>query len=788
MLKNYFKIAYRHILRSKLFAIIDIFGLSLAIGCSIVVFLFVDFWASMDSFHKNTDQIFLVENVINRDGQISIWGDSPLPLGPAVENDFPQIIRTVRIQTRGGVVQYGDKAFNERFMFVDEGFFDMFTFPLLAGSKDALLSHNTLFMDEEMALKYFGDENPVGKQLTIEFGDKYIEDFFVSGVTKKYPENSSIRFKFLIPYKKQRDLGLKDFNDWKRWTWATFVQVRNPADIHTIKEQMHPYIQLQNDANEDWSVEDYIFEPLTALSLNSHKIKGGISWGPHPTELIALLLFGIFLLLLACFNYMNIAIVSGTRRLREIGIRKVLGSSRIHLITQYIGENTLLCLFALILGTVLAKLFFIPSFSSLFDLPLKLDLLGNMRLSAFLVSMIVLTSLGGSAYPAFYVSSFQPANILRGKQKPKGKSLFTRILLTFQFVLTFMTVTTAIILVQNARYQKNRDWGYNQNQVIVVELDGKKHYTIYRNEIDKNPDILQAAGSVTHIGRSYGGTVAEIAGIKYELRCLFVGYDYLETMGIRLKQGRFFDRKFSTDLDQSIVINNKFAESMNWENPLEKTIVIDKKTFFVIGVVDDFHYASFRTKIEPAIFRMAAEDRLNYLSVRVKADAMPRTSEYLEESWKRLIPDTPYRSFFQDEVFESYFKTQNNIIKLFSFTAAITLTIACMGLFGLVSISIDKRMREISIRKVLGATIANVVRIVNKEFVAVLLVSTVVASPLGYWLLKSLFDSYYEYHIPIALPPFVFTFVLIAVTSLITISSLIYKVAVSNPVDILREE
>ncbi len=788
MLKNYFKIAYRNILKNKLFSIIDIFGLSMAVGCSVVVFLFVDFWASMDSFHKNADQIFLVENVINRDGRISIWGDSPLPLGPAVKNDFPQIIRTVRIQTRGGVVRYEDKVFNERFMFVDEDFFDMFTFPLIAGSRDALLNHNTLFMDEEMALKYFGDENPVGKQLTIKFGDKYVEEFFVGGVTKKYPENSSIRFEFLIPYNKQSDLGLKDFNDWKRWTWATFVQVRNPNDVNTIKEQMHPYIQLQNEVNDDWSVEDYIFEPLTDLSLNSHKIKGGISWGPHPTELIALSIFGIFLLLLACFNYMNIAIVSGTRRLREIGIRKVLGSSRVHLIVQYIGENTLLCLLALILGAVLAKLFFIPSFSSLFDLPLKLDLLGNMRLSAFLVSMLILTSLGGSAYPAFYVSGFQPANILKGKQKPKGKSFFTRILLTFQFVLTFITLTTAIVLVQNAKYQKNRDWGYNQNQVIAVRLDGKKHYTKYRNEIEKNPDILRAAGSINHIGRSYSGAAGEIAGTKYELKCLYVGHDYLETMGVRLKEGRFFDRKFSTDLDQSIVINNKFVESMNWKNPLEKKIVIDKKTFFIIGVVDDFHYASFRTKIEPAFFRLATEDRFNYLSTRVKADAMSQTAEYLKKTWERLIPDTPYRSFFQDEVFESYFKVQNNIIKLFSFTAGITLIIASMGLFGLISISIDKRMREISIRKVLGATITNVVRIVNKEFVTVLLISTVVATPIGYLLLKSLFDSYYEYHIPIALPPFVFTFALIAVTSLITISSLVYKVAVSNPVDILREE
>ena len=788
MLKNYFKIACRNIIKNKLFSIIDIFGLSMAVGCSIVVFLFVDFWVSMDSFHRNADQIYLIENVINRDGTISIWGDSPLPLGPAVENDFPQIIRAVRIQTGGGVVQYEDKVFNERFMFVDEGFFDMFTFPLIAGSKDALLNRNTLFMDDETASKYFGDENPVGKQLTIRFGDEFVEEFLVGGITKKHPENSSLRFEFLIPYKKQSDLGLTDFNDWKRWTWATFVQVRNSDDINTLKEHMFPYIQLQNEVNDDWSVEDYIFEPLTDLSLNAHKIRGGISWGPHPTELIALSIFGIFLLLLACFNYMNIALVSGTRRLREIGIRKVLGSSKVHLKAQYIGENTLLCLFALILGAVLAKLFFIPSFSSLFDIPLKLDLLGNMRLSAFLVSMLVLTSLGGSAYPAFYVSGFQPANILKGKQKPKGKSLFTRILLTFQFVLTFITVTTAITLLQNAKYQRSRDWGYDQNQVIVVRLDGQKHYTKYRNEIIKNPDILQEAGSLTPIGRSYSSAVAEIKGTKYELRCLHVGHDYLQTMGLRLKQGRLFDRKFSTDFDQSIVINSKFAENMAWQNPLEETIVVDKKPLSIIGIVENFHYASFRTKIDPAFFRLADEERFNYLSIKVKDDALPQTADYLKTTWEQLIPDAPYISFFQDEVFESYFKDQNNIIKLFSFTAAITLIIASMGLFGLVSISIDKRMREISIRKVLGATISNVVRIVNKEFVIVLLISTVVATPLGYLLLKSLFDSYYEFHIPIGLTPFVFTFVLIAITSLLAISALIYKAAVSNPADILREE
>jgi len=600
MLKNYFKIACRSILKNKLFSIIDIFGLSVAVGCSIVVFLFVDFWASMDSFHKNAGQIYLIENVINRDGTISIWGDSPLPLGPAVEKDFPQIIRTIRIQTQRGVVQYKDKVFNEGFMFVDEGFFDMFTFPLIAGSKNALLNRNALFIDE--------------------------------------------------------------------------------------------------------------------------------------------------------------------------------------------GENMLLCLFALFLGAVLAKLLFIPSFSSLFDIPLKLDLLRNIRLSAFLVSMLLITSLGGSAYPAFYISGFQPANILRGKQKRKGKSLFMRILLTFQFVLTFITVATAIILVQNAKYQRSRDWGYNQNQVIVVRLDGQKDFTKYKNEISKNPDILQTAGSVSPIGRGTFSAVTEIVGTKYELKCLFVGHDYLQTMGVRLKTGRLFDRKFSTDSDQAIVINNKFVENMNWKNPLEETIVIDKKPLTIIGVVDDFHYASFRTKIEPAFFRLATEDRFNYLSIRIKEDTISQTTAYLKKTWERLIPDTPYISFFQDEIFESYFKNQNNIIKLFSFIAAITLVIASMGLFGLISIRIDKMMREISIRKVLGATIANVVRLVNKEFVIVLLISTVMATPLGYLMLKYLFDSYYEYHIPIALPPFVKTFVLITVISLMAISSLIYKVAVSNPADILREE
>ena len=786
MFKNILKLALRNVTKNRLFSFISVFGLSLAIGCFAVSFIFVDFWNSMDSFHENVDEIFLVEIVIDRSGDTQTWGPTPIPLGPALKEDFPQIKNYVRIKPRGGIFRYDDKVFEEEFLLVDEEFLDMFTFPMVTGEKDALRDKSAVVISDRYAEKYFGDESPIGKEISVAHGDEYKQSFFVKGVVENVPVNSSIQFDILLPYENVLDWDVEDLNDWSLWT-HTFIQLEYPKDIGIIRSRMEKYIKLQNAANVDWPITSFLFEPFSDVSQNSYKVENDIGWGTNPTSKIALSMFGIFLLLLACFNYVNIGIVTATRRLREVGIRKVLGSTKIKLVVQFLGENFLLCLLAGVIGAFLAKLYLLPSFNSIFDAPFKMDFSDNYRLWLFFSVTLFLTSAGSGGYPALYVSRFMPVNILRRTQKVGGGSKFVKVLLTFQFVLTFILIGSALIFVKNAKYQKSIDWGYNQDQVIGVMLDGKKQFEIYRNAISQNPNIVSIAGSKDHIGRSSDIDVVEFEGKKYEICRFLVGYDYVKTMQFRLKEGRLFDRSLATDLDGSIVINEKFVRNMSWVKAVGQSVVIDGTTYNVIGVVENFHYEPFIDPIEPTLFRLCAKDEFDFISIRVNAGTVNETSEFLRETWNTLIPDEQYKGFFQDQIWDWYFRETNSIYTLTIFVACVALGISCMGLFGLISISVVKRMKEISIRKVLGASITSIARLLTKDLVRILILSTAIAAPLCFIMMNQILNEY-EYHAPISILQLIVTGVLMISISLVTVFSQIMKAARLNPVDTLSNE
>ena len=786
MFKNIVKIAFRNLVKNRLFSFISVFGLSVAVGCFTVPFIFVDFWNSMDSFHENVDEIFLVEILIDRSGSIQIWGPTPMPLGPSLKKDFPQIKKYVRIKPRGGTFRYRDKVFEEEFLFVDEMFLEMFTFPMVAGEKDALKDKSSVIISDRYAEKYFGDENPIGKELVVSHGEEYQQSFFVKGVVEKNPVNSTIRFDILMPYEKLLDWDVEDLNDWSIWT-HTFIQLEHPEDIDIIKSRMGKYIKLQNAAVKDWPITSFIFEPFSDVSKNSYKVNNDIGWGTNPTSKIALLTFGIFLLLLACFNYVNIGIVAGTCRLREIGIRKVLGGTKTNLFYQFLGENILLCLIAVIVGALLAKIFLLPAFNSMFDSPLAMDFSDNYRLWLFFGVTLLITGVGSGGYPAFYISRFKPVNILRKIQKVGGGLKFTKVLLTFQFALTFIMIGSAFIFVKNAEYQKNIDWGYNKEQVIGIRSDGKKHFEIFRNAISQNPNILSIAGSHDHIGGSSDIDVVKYKGKKYEICRFIVGYDYLKTMQLRIKKGRTFDRDLATDLDRAIIINKKFARLMGWKEPIGKSVVIGSTAYYIIGVVENFHYEPFIDPIEPTLFRLCDRDEFDFISVRARVGTVAQTANYLRETWVSLFSDEPYNGFFYEEIWTSYFRDNDNINKMFLFVALIALAISCMGLFGLISISIVKRMKEISIRKVHGASVTNITNLLNKDFVMIMIISSIIAAPLCFLLMNQILNVF-EYRTPITILPFIIAGLVIIVTSLSTVFSQIYKAARSNPVDTLRIE
>ncbi|MFQ5676500.1 MAG: ABC transporter permease, partial [bacterium] len=568
MIKSYITLALRNLVRNKLSSIINLVGLATAIGCSVVIFAFVHYLYNQDSFHENADAIFMVENEIELGGETKLWALAPAPLAPALKADFPQVKYAVRIENEYATAafRYRDKVFKENFFYVDPEFLEMFTFRLKHGVKTALRQKNNIVLSDETAKKYFGDINPVGEQMALKYPNRPAETVTVAGVVEAFPANSSLRFCILMSYEKRRDFGHEGLEDWGNFTRATFIQLNAPDEIAAISGQVEHYIQAQNEARIDWHIRRMLFEPLSKAAINAYRVNGALLQGAPPAGAVAMGFMMISLLSLACFNYMNIAIGTATRRLKEIGLRKVVGGTRANLVKQFLSENIVLCLIALCMGVVLAQAVFLPGLNSVmsnFGLRIPLTLLDNLPMWYYLGALLLLTGIGAGLYPALYISKFKPVAIFQGKQRLGGRNLFTRLLLTAQFVFSFMTIFAGFTVNQNVAYQRSRDWGYNQAQTIVIPLDEEGEFEKLKNIVGRNSNVVRVAGSVNHIGANSNSGLVKVDGKKYDVRRFQVGYDYPETMGMRLAEGRFFDRAMITDLDEAILVNKTFAREAN---------------------------------------------------------------------------------------------------------------------------------------------------------------------------------------------------------------------------------
>lgn len=788
MLANYFKMSYRSLFKNKLYGFISVFSLSMAIGAVISIFLLGDIVFNLDTFHANGGNIFQIQNVISRDGEKKIWSRGPAPLGPALKNNFAQIKHSIRVAEANGVMKYKDKVFDENFRFVDDEFFEMFTFPLLRGNKSSIANKDAVILAEEIATKYFGEESPIGKQITITLNDGRSSSYFVQGVAKKFPINAGFVFNILLNYQNYENANQVNIGDWKHKTSATFVQLNDPRDIEIIKSKMTQYIKLQNSVDADWQIEEFLFVPFLDLATTNYEIRDPITISVNPVGLLVFFLIGIFLLMVACINYINIALASTSKRLKEIGIRKVLGSKKWEIVKQFIGENILLCFIALIVGLFLTQILFLPVFSTLGSIPPLENMIFNAHLWLFLPVLLFFTALLSGAYPAFFISSYQPANIFNGEKRSRSKKLLTRISLTLQFIFTFILITFALIVNRNAEYQRNLDWGYNQEHIIVVPLSDKKQFDLYKNEIVTNPHIINIAGANQHIGKGTGTAIIEIDDKKFETRRFEVGTNYLETMGVRLKDGRFFNPDLITDRTQSVIVNEQFVKNLSLKDPIGTYISINNLNFLIIGVVENFHYRNFMSKIEPVVIHLSEENNFNYLIAKIEKGISVQTFEQLKEKWKQLLPDKPNKAFYQDQVFESYFQGEEKISKLFFFFAFIALIISCMGLFGLASVNIANQTKEIAVRKVLGAEKFGLIKLINKQFVILLLIAMIIATPLAYQMTKSVMDAMHGFHLPITTIHFIFTSIIILFTAILTTSSLIYRAACINPAEALKYE
>ncbi len=789
MLKNFIKVAVRSLLRNKYYAFINILGLSVALAASMVAWLNYDFTNSYDAFHENTDEVYRINSTRVANNRSVLYGLTPMGLGPALEQDFPAIERSVRFSRTSVILRYGDKVFDEQVHFADPGFFEMFTFPVAAGDQNPLARKQSIVLTRPVAEKYFGEENPVGKQISIEYGNGFETSLIVAAVMEKITQGSSIQFEFLLPYENLADLGIDDLNSWDRWAFTTFVQISDAAVAASLPSQFQQYIERQNAAMPDFQMTQFSFDPLLNIAESGREMRGNIlNDGINPTAIVGPSVTAFLLLLMACFNFMNTSIAFSSRRLKEIGVRKVVGARRQGLIFQFMGENILLCMVSFAIAVPLGYLF-ADKYNALFpNVELFFDYTSNPELFIVFGALLFGTAIFSGVYPAYYISAYSPVRIMKGEQKVGGTNPLARVLMSLQFSISILAVIMSLIMAQNAEFQRTFDFGYNKENVIVVRVDGESEFEAYRNALQKHPQIEAIAGGGNHVGYSWYRRIAKHFQAEEEIEVMNIGENYLDVMGFNLLSGRAFDSALESDFDRSIIVNQKLVETFGWQEPLKQEIEIDSVKYSVIGVVKDFHNNGLWRLVEPSALRLAKPETYNYLTAVVSTEDLVGANALMEGEWFKLFPNSPYSGSYQDNVLAEAAFVTNSIKTISEYIAIIAILISAMGLFALVSLNIAKRTKEIGIRKVLGASIGQIGGLINKEFALVLLAAAVLATAIGFFTAGALLDGIYAYRVPVTAFPFVVAIVIVFIVSILTISSQVYKITTLNPVNAIRKE
>lgn len=792
MFRNYLKIGFRNIVKNKLSSFINAFGLALAVGCCLVVYTFVNWFTHRDVFHENRQSIYVVERMVNEDGHRTLWGNTPEPLGPALKNDLSMVHDQSRFTHSGGIFKYKDRVFNEWLTFVDNSFYDIFDFPVKWGNPKQFVNSDAIVLSERASERYFGNENPIGQEVSIRFnvnGQEKTEKFTVQGVMDAFPESTSIEFNMLIPYERQKGLFVQDFSDWERHANATFLLISNPEAIQSLQGQMEGYLQQYNSRQEGWPTESLHFEPLTNMLHHAIDVNHSTFNTAHIAGLIMLLIIVGALLSLACFNYMNIAVASANTRLKEIGIRKVMGGKRRQIIVQFLSENLVLCTLSVFIGLILAQYFFLPWFNGIsdFSFELSLNIANNPSLWLFIAGLIVLTALGGAGYPSFYISSFKPVTVLQNKLKFGGKNQFRKILLGLQFILSFLAIFCAIAFLAVGNEARQKPWGYDQEGIINVRLNNNENFTALKNELIKNPNITSVAGAIHNLSVRSTQLKAIADGKIHQVGGLTIGKQYVETMGLEILRGRSFSENNPTDYEQAILVNEKFCQRLGWENPLGKKIEIDSQAFLVIGEVKNFYQEAFDNELRPFVMRLAPDSTLSTMVIRTPTDQMTQTAKDIAATWKGFYPDIPFDHYFQDTVFDNYFMAFTQIGDVLTATAFLTIIISAIGLFGLALLLLSKKMKELSIRKVLGANLLELSYQINKDFLFTIIGAVLIGMPLGYFMLKAILNLLYP-EANMGILPFILAIGCLLVMTLLSVARHIYMVAVSNPARHLRDE
>lgn len=807
MLKNYFKIALRNLRKNPGYSFINIFGLALGMGVSILILLYVQYELSYDTYHENSDRIVRVSREwFNQNGETSLHlGHVAPPFGPLLEQDFEGTVQeAVRFFQVSPLIRYEDKSFVEnRFFFADPEVFEVFSWEMIKGDPTTALTYpDGIVLTESMAAKYFGDEDPMGKPLEGQIGGMNLQ-FQVQGIVEDIPENSHFGFYFLASMEPVIQFygGMEQMmQNYGSNNFATYLLLPEGYDYQKLESQLPALIDRHMGehggvpASQGTQLNLW---PLTDIHLHSN-LDSEIEANGNIEYVYLYTAIALFILLIACINFMNLSTARSAKRAVEVGLRKVVGADRSSLIKQFIGESMILATIGLV-GAVLLVMLILPYFNNFLNINLDLNFLQNLSQLTGLIGVVLFVGLVAGSYPAFFLSGFQPAKVLKGSFKAAGAhQRFRSVLVVTQFTISIALIACMAIVYNQLEFMRTKDLGFDRENIVVLPSSNQitSNYENVRQRLLGHPGILNVSvSSRVPSGRLLDSqdTQAEVNGelqqINTRIADIHVSHNFMETFGIKLVAGRDFDINLASDSTEAFILNEAAVKAIGWTNP---EVAIDKEFRYggrsgrIIGVTNDFNFESLHQSIAPIVF-LIPQDRIRNVAVKVRGNMRSEMLEYLEEQWATLRPGFPFTYYFVEENFDQQYASEERLGQVFGYFSLLAVIIAALGLFGLASFTAQQRIKEIGIRKVLGAKVSQIVMLLSQKFTILVIIAFALAVPIAWFAMKQWLQEF-AYQIDISLWSFVMAGGLAILVAWLTISYQSIKAAVVNPVESLRSE
>lgn len=801
MIKNYFKIAWRNLVRSKIYSIINIAGLSIGLSCAMLIILYVKDEVSYDRFLNNSNNIYRIVTG-NLDGNGNIKKKDPNTgffQGPRFAQNVPEIKSFVRIQQGNESIKLGTEIKDQALLYVDTSFFDVFSFPLISGNRNTCLKDPlSVVLSEDAARRQFGTTDVIGKTVMLKDDSNFVAHQ-VTAVAKNCPQNSSIKFDVLLPFKESPEDASNNEN-WFNFFLNTFVVLNPNANRQAVESKMQRF--YTDDSKEalttlrkqfgpevdNWQAKYYL-QPMLEMHMSTElPPQNGLKGASNPMYSYILSGIAIFVLMIACINFVNLTVARSVKRAKEIGIRKVVGGERKQLVLQFLGESSLLGILAFGFALVLVQLV-LPVFNQLSNKALALSYLFDGKLVAGYLLLLVLTTLLAGFYPAIVLSGYSPVKTLYSRFSISGKNYLQKSLVVLQFALASFLIIATLTIFKQFNFLTTQKLGYDDSNIVVVENPFKTHEEawLFRNVLLKNPDIIGVAPK-------NDGSWSTMAKLNTDSTIQFhyetVDETYLPTLKIPLVLGRNFSKNFPSDSANSVLVNETFVKQAGWKNPIGQTVNFwynNNKTYSVIGVVKDYHFQSLDKKIEPQLFTMKSDNSFGMVYIKIKPKTAASSLQAIQKSFKQLFPLSPYSYVFMNDKNQKAYEAEAKWKQIMLFGAILTIFISCIGLFGLSVLSAEKRTKEIGIRKVLGASVNGIIQTLSFDFLKLVLISMVIAIP-AVWISASKWLENYPYRISLSWGIFLSGALLVMVIAWLTVGFQAFKVATANPVKSLRTE